>query len=160
MNKANYRVWLALSLIIVWGTACSVLGGGDEKPTDLPVQESEQGAPTSAIGAKEGGSGGEQVLDTEFPLPKDVQGFMHLGAGDSAVNFQTKMSLEETMEFYRKELTAKGLSEEPILSVIDDDKTGFSMVFRGGPNDKEVVVQGVDLGNDTTNVNIRYEDVD
>jgi len=33
------------------------------------------------------------------------------------------------------------------------------MVFDGHPNGKSIVVQGVDLGNGTTNINIRFEDV-
>ena len=94
------------------------------------------------------------VYDTEFPLPSKVQNFT---GGGEQVNFATNLTVEEAIAFYRKELTAIGLSERKINTAITE--TTFSMVFDGHPNGKAIVVQGVDLGNGTTNINIRFEDV-
>ena len=98
---------------------------------------------------------GKATYDTVFPLPDDVQNFMGQG-GESQINFQTSLTLDEIMEFYRQALTAKGLTERTILTVTSD--TTFSMVFDGWPNGKALVIQGVDLGA-SRNVNIRFEDV-
>ncbi len=95
-----------------------------------------------------------QEYDTEFPLPDDVQNFT--GGGDQ-VNFATSLTVEEAIEFYRAELTELGLTERTLNTAITE--TTFSMVFDGHENGKAIVVQGVDLGNGTTNINIRFEDV-
>jgi len=75
---------------------------------------------------------------------------------EDVVNFQTSLSLEEAIEFYRQAFTGQGLTERKVLTVIEDEI--FSMVFDGWPNNKALVIQGVDLG-ETTNINIRFEDV-
>ncbi|MEJ2559906.1 MAG: hypothetical protein P8186_27555, partial [Anaerolineae bacterium] len=76
--------------------------------------------------------------------------------GESPINFQTSLSLDEVIEFYRQAFTEQGLTERTILTEISD--SGFSMVFDGWPNAKAVVIQGVDFGT-SMNVNIRFEDV-
>ena len=76
---------------------------------------------------------------------------------EDQINFQTNMSMDEVIAFYRDAFAKQGLTEWTVLTSIEEK--GFSLVFQGGPNGKEVVLQGVDLGNNTTNVNIRYEDV-
>jgi hypothetical protein len=112
---------------------------------------------TVACGASAGesGAGGGGAYDTQFPLPASVKGFTD--TGNDSINFQTNSSLEDTVEFYRAAFSEAGLSERSITTAITE--TTFSLVFDGDPSGKAVVVQGVDLGNGTTNVNIRYEDV-
>ena len=92
--------------------------------------------------------------DTVFPLPPDVQDFT--GSGDQ-VNFATGLTVDEAIAYYREALTAMGLVERDIHTAVTE--ATFSMVFDGHPNGKAVVIQGVDLGNGTTNINIRFEDV-
>ncbi len=156
MTKKKYRILFVIPFIVIFSGACSLLGG-ETNSQSQSNQTASQAVPTAAIAAQQGGGGGEQSLDTDFPLPKDVAGFMHLGTGEGAINFQTKMTIAETVEFYRTAFKEKGLSEETILTTIQDNT--FSIVFKGSANGKAIVVQGVDLGNGTTNINIRYEDV-
>jgi len=115
------------------------------------------GASLAACGSAGAGTGGAAsgAYDTEFPLPSSVSNFTK--TGEDEVNFQTKMSLEETTAFYRESLTKAGLVERTINTAVTAQT--FSMVFDGAPNGKAIVVQGVALGDGTTNVNIRYEDV-
>ncbi len=91
--------------------------------------------------------------DSPFPLPNDVQSFM--GTPEMA-NFQTTLTVDELVEYYRAAFADQGLTERAANTVIDE--TMFSMVFDGSPNGRAVVIQVVDLG-ETRNVNIRYEDV-
>lgn len=107
----------------------------------------------SDAGSSSGSSGGS--FDTQFPLPSSVSNFMDTGGG--SINFQTTMSLPESVEFYRNAMGKAGLIERPILTVIGD--TTFSMVFDGDPSGKAVVVQGVYLDSGMMNINIRYEAV-
>jgi hypothetical protein len=114
------------------------------------------GAPSGDETAGGGYSGsGSSGYNTQFPLPTSVINFTD--TGNNSVNFQTEASLEDTLAFYRSTLGEAGLTERTINTAITD--TTFSLVFDGDPSGKALVVQGVDLGNGTTNVNIRYEDV-
>ena len=56
----------------------------------------------------------------------------------------------------RRSFPEQGLAERALLMVTSD--AAFSMVFDGWPNGRAIVVQGMDLGQ-TTNVNIRFEDI-
>jgi len=95
-------------------------------------------------------------LDTVFPLPNDVQNFMGQG-GESQVNFQTSLSLEDAIEFYRQAFSDDNLYERDITTTITDE--AFSMVFDGHGSGQAIVIQGVALGDGNTNINIRFEDL-
>lgn len=131
-------------------------------PTPVPT-EAPQVAPTPTAAAQAMPTATptavaqveQESYETIFPLPDDVQNFTGEG-GESPVNFQTSLSLDEVVEFYRQAFTEQGLTERTILTEVSD--TGFSMVFDGWPNGKAIVIQGVDFGT-STNVNIRFEDV-
>lgn len=129
MNRS--RSLMLLSLVVALTMACGLLGAG------------------SAASSSGGG------YNTKFPLPASVKNFTQTAGGQ--VNFQTSMSLKDTISFYRDAFVKAGLKERTENTAITD--TTFSMVFDGDPSGKAVVIQGVDLGNGTTNVNIRYESV-
>ena len=79
--------------------------------------------------------------------------------GTGSLNFQTDLTLAETLAFYREELEALGFQERQINTVVTD--TVFSVVFDGWPQEgalvvQSVVVQSVDLGH-RVNVNLRFE---
>jgi hypothetical protein len=88
-------------------------------------------------------------------MPPKVENFMDLG--DDAINYQTPMKLDDVVAFYRAEFEKASYDERDITTVVNDDT--FSIVWDGHPSGKAIVVQGVDLGNGTTNVNVRFEDV-
>ncbi|MGB3402087.1 MAG: hypothetical protein WBA77_05300 [Microcoleaceae cyanobacterium] len=99
----------------------------------------------------------EESID--FPIPEDAANYSTSptpGIGD-AVNFQTELSLDEAIEFYRNQLIEQGLSEREINTAITE--TTFNLVFEGAENGQAVVVQGVELGY-LRNINIRYEKID
>ena len=123
-----------LSILVTMSLACGLLGGGD-----------------SGIG----NAGGNNGYNTKFPLPANVSNFTDTGNG--SINFQTTMNVKDTIAFYRDAFGKEGLTERTINTAITD--TTFSLVFDGDPSGQAVVIQGVDLGNGKTNVNIRYEKV-
>ncbi len=129
MNRL--RSYVLLSCVVLFAVACGLSAGG---------------ASSSSAAANS---------STKFPLPSSVKNFTQ--TADGQVNFQTSMSLKDTIAFYRDALTKAGLRERTENTAIT--ATTFSLVFDGDPSGKAVVVQGVDLGNGTTNVNIRYESV-
>lgn len=101
----------------------------------------------------------QRDAESEFPLPEAVQNLTKQpgAAGTQSINFQTNLSLQEALEFYRKTLTEQGLKEREINTAITD--TTFSIVFEGAENGLAVVVQSIDLG-ELRNINIRYEKLD
>lgn len=93
-------------------------------------------------------------FDTVFPLPADAVNIIGEGA-DADLNFQTSLTLEEALDFYRTELIAQGLVERDLLTVVEESV--ISVVFDGSENGKAIVIQGVDLG-EITNISLRFED--
>jgi hypothetical protein len=161
MNKNRWI--LALVVLMISSLACSVFSGGAKAPATESIPNSSGGVkatqppvgngkmeatPTTAEKAPSG-------YDTEFPLPSDVSNFTSTGNG--GINFQTKMSLKDAIAFYREAFTKAGYKERQINTAITD--TTFSMVFDGHASGKAIVIQGVDLGGVSTNVNIRFEDI-
>jgi hypothetical protein len=157
-------------IVILSGPVCG-LGGCAPEPTNAPAP-TELPAPTDTptpanatppsptsppIGTEqENEEAPEQVdYDTVFPLPENVQNFTGEG-GESQINFQTSLTMDEVIAFYRQAFAEMDLSEYEILTAIEEE--GFSVVFTGWPNGEELVIQGVAFG-ESTNVNVRLEEV-
>lgn len=166
MKRKQSLLLIWVSILIV-SMACSLVGGAGEESQapvveqpeqeDVDVEgaaETEQGETQAADTEEESMSEESQEYDTEFPLPDDVQNFT---GGGEQVNFATNMSIEQSIDFYRRIFAEMGLKERNINTAITE--TTFSMVFDGHTKGEAIVVQGVDLGNGTTNINIRFEDV-
>jgi hypothetical protein len=147
-----------VSVLLILALATLACGGGDQATTPPPAATEK---PTAPLPTSPPAETEEEVkeepsdYDTVFPLPDDAYEFIGDG-GESTVIFQTGLSIDETVEFYRQALADEGLAEYEVLTSIEDD--GFSMVFTSWPSGEEVVVQGVDFG-DSVNVTIRLEEV-
>jgi len=144
------RLVFAFVILLLASMACSLFGGGSAG--------SEGGAPSAGGGEPQQDApapSGSGKYETVFPMPPEVENFMDLG--DDAINYQTSMKLDDVVAFYRGEFESAGYDERDITTVINEDT--FSIVWDGHPSGKAIVVQGVDLGNGTTNVNVRFEDV-
>jgi hypothetical protein len=150
----HYRLFLFLAVFVITSLACSLFGGaGSTGVGGSPSAPGDSGGAGAEESSPAPDSAGD--YDTEFPLPTDVQNFMNMG--DDDINYQTSLSIPEVVDFYREAFAAEGYEEREITTVIND--TTFSIVWDGHPNGRALVVQGVDLGNGTTNVNVRFEDV-
>ena len=148
------RSFLFLAVLVITSLACGLFGGGGSKGVgDSPASPGDTG--NSGASESPAAPSGSEDYDTEFPLPASVENFMKLD--DNAINYQTSMKLPEVVDFYREAFKNAGYEERDITTVIND--TTFSIVWDGHPSGQAVVVQGVDLGNGTTNVNVRLEDV-
>jgi len=148
MNK--YRWFLGLTVLVMVSLACSLFNKTTGTGGSGGTGSGSNGSPTANSGSR-GGDG----QSTKFPMPANVSNLTDTGNG--SINFQTSMSLKDTIQFYRDAFTKEGLTERTANTAITD--TTFSLVFDGDPSGQAIVVQGVDLGNGKTNVNIRYENV-
>jgi len=168
----KYRWMLSLTVLALAALACNAVMGGGEQPVDVvapvdepsieadvPTQEAPEEPEATEESSAEGDDysfgGGDSDVESEFPLPEDASNLMDLG--EAGTNFQTGLSLDEAMEFYRDAFGEQGLTERDLLTVVSDGV--FSMVFDGHESGKSVIIQGVDFGGGTMNINIRLEEV-
>ena len=143
------RLFLTFVVLVFVSLACSLFGGGS---SSSGVGDSSSPGVGDSPSAVEGESDDSTA---KFPRPPKVENFTDLG--DGSINYQTSMKLTEVIDFYRDQFGKAGYVERPILTVINEDT--FSMVWDGHPSGKAIVVQGVDLGDGSVNVNVRLEDV-
>jgi hypothetical protein len=149
MNKT--RLWIVLAALAAAALACNAVTGATNTATPSPdggVQTFPSETPS------DDGAGDPNGNTSEYPAPDDAENFVVV---EGTVNFQTNMSLEDVMDFYRDSFGKQGYTERTILTV--NDETTFSMVFDGHSSGKAIVVQGVSLGA-SNNVTIRLEAVD
>lgn len=130
---------LALLALILASLACQTLSSGE-------VVSPEESS---------GGSGSSSSVGMDFPLTKDAK---NVNEGDGTILYQTNLSVEEVMDFYREVFAEQGITERTILTNLSDGV--FSMVFDGHPSGQSFVVQGFGLDDGTTHVSIRLELVD
>jgi len=155
----KFSVLLAILALVLASLACQTVTGGGSDIEQIeslpPVDNSDDTTIATPEATEETIDSGFTVGgDSEFPMPDDAANVVSV-AGN--VNFQTKLSLEEVMAFYRDTYGKQGLTERELLTTVTDGV--FSFVFDGDPSGKAIVIQGVDLGDGTMNVNIRFEDV-
>ena len=154
----KYSVLLAVTVLIFASLACQTVLGGDgvDQVESLPPFEySGDTTDATAEATEESFDPGFSFgSDSEFPMPEDASNVVSVAG---TVNFQTKLSLEEVMAFYRDTYGKQGLTERELLTTVTDGV--FSFVFDGDPSGKAIVIQGVDLGDGTVNVNISLQDV-
>jgi hypothetical protein len=150
------RVHLALTILVLASLACATLtnGGGSAPVATAPGDSNPPSNPTQDSGNSNNGDG---TSDSGFPLTADAFNITEIG--DGSVLFYTKLSLEDTMNFYRDKYAAMGYTERELLTVVEADSGVFSMVFDGDSSGKAVVIQSVDMHDGSRTVAIRLEKV-
>ena len=95
------------------------------------------------------------VSNADFPMTQDA--FNLANVGDGSLVYQTQMSIEDVMKFYRAAYAAKGYIERKELTRISDGN--FQMTFDGDPSGQVVVVQSEGLGDSSLLITVRLEDI-
>ncbi|SRR6266498_3764555 len=151
----HYRIYLAIAILVLASLACQALTGGPkESPTEPPTNENTNPEGSQSTPVTPNDNNTDNGISTDFPMTADA--YNATQAGETLV-YYTKLSLEDTMKFYRDEYTSRGYTEREALTVVSGGT--FSMVFDGDPSGKAVVIQSVDLGDGSRTVAIRLEDV-
>ncbi|MDD2923439.1 MAG: hypothetical protein PHQ36_14230 [Anaerolineales bacterium] len=150
----KYGVLLSITALIFAALACQTLTGSGATEAPENNYGAEQPLPPDAVPTAVPDGGGNTPAGSEFPIPDGAFNVMNIGG---ALNFQVKMSLNDAISFYADAFAKSGYVERQILTVTSD--TTFSMVFDGHQSGKAIVIQGVDLGDGSVNVNIRLEDI-
>lgn len=154
----KFNIVLAIAMLVLASLACQTVAGGGSDPQVQPLPPVDEPEDFQEVPDEEEPTDESFDFsfgaDTEFPLPDDAENVTEVAG---TVNYQTAMSVEDVMKFYRDAFASQGYTERDLLTTVSDGV--FSMVFDGHESGQAIVVQGVDLGNGSTNVNIRLEDV-
>jgi hypothetical protein len=152
----KYSVFLAIIALILASLACqTVMGGRDniqvpDMPNVTEVPQSDSGEIPTIPPVTTDGDGGVTIGgDSEFPVTSDATNVV-TAAG--TLTFQTKMSTDDVLKFYRDEFTKQGYKEDPSMA-ITFGKT-FTLAFKGHPSGKTIYVVGADAGDGSTYVTI------
>jgi hypothetical protein len=153
MKRTGLLFLIAAMVLSVAMAGCG--GKSEEKdkaeaPAAVAAQEEAPAADTPTQPAAQEQQASK--VETEFPLLPDAKNVMDL---QGSINYQSGASMEDSFDFYKKEFTGKGLTENSILTLQED--TVWQLVFTGNENGKNLVVQTTKLDDATINVNIRYE---
>jgi len=154
----HYRTFLTIAALLLASLACNALsGGGADNSTPSPESSSDDqvAQPTAAEIPSNDNGNKDSTVSTDFPVTDDA--FNMIDVGDGSILFYTKMSQDDVLKFYREEYASRGYTERELLTTISDGV--FSIVFDGDPSGKAVVIQSVDLGDGSSTVAIRLEDV-
>jgi hypothetical protein len=98
-----------------------------------------------------------------FPLPPNIHDLNEepdpfFSGAVSKIDYQTPLTVTELLNFYKRELEKRGLTEVKALENVDAQ--GFSLVYRGLWGDREVVVGATDSGKlapNTRSVGLGFE---
>jgi predicted small secreted protein len=155
----KYTVLLAILTLVLASFACqTVMGGGKNlQAPDVPDMPNVTDVPQT-----DGGEiptvppvttdGGGVTVGGESPFPVTSDAFNTVSTPQS-VTYQTKMSADEVMNFYRDELGKQGFTENK------DMTTSFggivAMFFEGGG--KTIVLAGAPAGDGSLSVTLAYQ---
>jgi hypothetical protein len=156
----KHSVLLAILALVLASLACqTVMGGGDNfEPPQMPEVPQTDGGdeieiPTIPPVTTDGGESGNGDVtvggESEFPVTSDA---FNVVSTSEMVTFQTKMSTDDLLKFYRDEFTAQGYTEDESMA-ITFGKT-FTLAFNGHKSGKVIYVVGADAGDGSIYVTI------
>ena len=148
----KYSILLAILALVVSSLACqAVMGGGGSGGSNQPsATEAPQtdGATIMPPVTTDGGNitvGGK----SEFPVTSDATNVV---SAAEMVTFQTKMSSDAVVKFYRDEFAKAGYKEDA-SKAITFGKT-FTLAFNGHKSGKVIYIAGVDAGGGLLSVTV------
>jgi len=155
----KYSVLFAVVALVLASLACqTVLGGGTnfEVPDIQPMPELPEEAEDSEViptvpPVTTDDSGGDVTIggQSEFPVTSDA---FNVITTPDLVTFQTNMSTDDVLKFYRDEFAGQGYEEDASMA-ITFGKT-FTLAFNGHSSGKVIYVVGADAGDGSLYVTI------
>ena len=148
----KYSILFAMVALVLASLACqTIMGGGNnfEVPDvpqidggDVEIPTTPPEVPTDEESITVGG-------DSPFPVTSDA---FNVVSTSETVSFQTKLSSDDVVKFYRDEFSKQGLTENASLSVVFGST--FTMTFTGHESGKNVYVVGADAGDGSIYITI------
>lgn len=153
----KYSVLLAIIALVLASLACqTVMGGGNnfQAPdvpslTEMPPVNGDMEIPTVPPVTTDGEGGVIVGGESEFPVPNDATNVV---SAAEMVAFQTKMSTDDVLKFYRDEFTKQGYKEDPSMAMTFGNT--FTLAFNGHSSGKVIYVVGADAGDGSLYVTV------
>jgi hypothetical protein len=163
MAFKGYRLLLPLMILSLFIMACGLMQiskPGDISPASAPAGDSTQGTPDSSSQTQPSDSSVATLASSNsgasdpspFPLPPDSKIMANTGG---VVTARVKLSVDDVVAYYRKELPQQGLTEDKMFTQIATST--LNLEFKGSKNGKMLIIQGSDMGDGTVAFTIRYE---
>jgi hypothetical protein len=146
----KYSVLLAIVALVLASLACQTIMGGGNDDFTPPNIDSDGGDATQL--PESDNDGGDVTIggESQFPLTGDA--FNVVTTSDLAT-FQTNLSSNEIMDFYRDQLGKQGYSEDTSLTT---DFNGIIAMFFTG-NGKTIVLSVLPADNGSNSVTLAYQ---
>jgi hypothetical protein len=116
---------------------------------NVPDVPQTDGVPTVPPATTDGDGGITVGGESEFPATSDA---FNIVTASGALTFQTKMSTDEVLKFYRDEFARQGYKEDASMA-ITFGKT-FTLAFNGHASGKVIYVVGADAGDGSLYITI------
>jgi hypothetical protein len=149
----KYSVLFAMIALVLASLACqTVMGGGDNfQVPDVPELPQTDGGEIPTVPPVTTNSDGGVTVggESEFPVTSDA---FNVVTAPDVVTFQTKMSSDDVLKFYRDEFASQGYEEDASMA-ITFGKT-FTLAFNGHASGKVIYVVGADAGDGSLYVTI------
>ena len=142
-NSTKLILMLALPVLVV-SLACSAGDAIGNQVSDA-VGSAVEGAINEALQ--------QAMAEYGFDLP--IDGVSNVTFEDGSLNMQVQGDFDTLVQTLRVSAESQGLSEEDLYTSITDSTA--SMVFSGHESGQNIVLQMVDLGGGSVNVNVRFE---
>ena len=146
----KYNILLAIIALVLASLACQTIMGGGDVPN---VPDVNGGGDATALPTTPpdttGGDGITVGGESEFPATSDA---FNVVSTSETLSFQTKLSVDDVLKFYRDEFAKQGYTEDTSLTVTFG-KT-FTMAFKGHKSGKTIYVVGADAGDGSLYITI------
>ena len=148
----KYSILLAMIALVLASLACQTLMGGGSVPNVPDINGNGGGDDTTIPTTPPDTTGGDNITvggESEFPVTSDA---FNVVSSSEAVTFQTKLSVDDVLKFYRDEFAKQGYKEDTSMAMTLG-KT-FTMVFTGHASGKSIYVVGADAGDGSLYITI------
>lgn len=152
----KYSILLAIIALVLASLACqTIMGGGNNNDFEVPdlpeVPQTGDGGEIPTIPPVITDNGNVNIGgDSPFPTLSDA---FNIISTPTSVTYQTKLSVDDVMKFYRDELGKQGYSEN--TSTTTNFSGMLAMFFEG--NGKSVVLAASPVGDGTFSVTVAYQ---
>jgi len=150
----KYSILLAIVALVLASLACqTIMGGGDNgfEAPDVPQQTDGDDVEVPTLPSVEQ-DGGDITVGGESPFPVTSDAFNVISTPQS-VTYQTNMSGDDVMKFYRDELGKQGYTEDTSMTTNFSGMIAMFFVNNG----KTIVIGGAPVGDGSTSVTVAYQ---
>ncbi|HMU91764.1 MAG TPA: hypothetical protein PKE35_09965 [Anaerolineales bacterium] len=147
----KYSILLAIVALVLASLACqTIMGGGDNgfEAPDVPQQTDGDDVEVPSVEQ----DGGDITVGGESPFPVTSDAFNVISTPQS-VTYQTNMSGDDVMKFYRDELGKQGYTEDTSMTTNFSGMIAMFFVNNG----KTIVIGGAPVGDGSTSVTVAYQ---